>query len=66
MARKARVEFEGAVYHVLEMARRLVEQLPREGRDWLPRLLAGEKAAHKTQSRYQVWQEGSPPRSARR
>lgn len=37
-------------------ARRLVEQLPREGRDWLLRLLAGEKAAHKAQSRYQVWQ----------
>ena len=44
-------------------ARRLVEQLPREGRDWLLRLLAGEKAAHKTGSRHQVWQEGFHPQS---
>ena len=44
-------------------ARRLVEQLPREGRDWLLRLLAAEKAGHKTRSRHQVWQEGFHPQA---
>ncbi len=35
-------------------ARRLLEQLAREGRDWLPALLATGRARHKTRRRHQV------------
>ena len=59
---------EGALYTVLTdlkkfTARRLLEQLQREGRDWLMRLHAEGRAAHKTGSRYQVWQEGFHPQA---
>ena len=44
-------------------ARRLLAQLASDRRDWLLRLLDEGKAAHKTRSRYQVWQEGFHPQA---
>ena len=44
-------------------ARRLLDQLPREGRDWLLRLLEEKRARHKTASQYQLWQEGFHPQA---
>jgi putative transposase len=44
-------------------ARRLVEQLEAERCDWLLRRLRCERAPTKTESRHQVWQEGSHPQA---
>jgi REP element-mobilizing transposase RayT len=44
-------------------ARRLLEQLAREGRGWLLDRLAIDRARHKTRSRHQVWQEGFHPQA---
>jgi REP element-mobilizing transposase RayT len=44
-------------------ARRLIEQLSREGREWLLRLLEENRARHKTAIRYQLWQEGFHPQA---
>lgn len=44
-------------------ARQLLAQFVREGRDWLAVLLRERKAAHKVQSRAQVWQEGFHPQA---
>ena len=42
-------------------ARTLLEQIEKEGRDWLLHQLAFHRAKHKVDSQYQVWQEGSHP-----
>jgi REP element-mobilizing transposase RayT len=42
-------------------AREILAQLKTEGRDWLLNQLQYFRAAHKTASRHQVWQEGSHP-----
>lgn len=44
-------------------ARQLLAQIEREGRDWLLKLLRDERAAHKTRSKAQVWQEGFHPQA---
>jgi REP element-mobilizing transposase RayT len=44
-------------------ARSLLEQLRREGRDWLLDRLESFRQPHKTNSRYQVWQEGFHPQA---
>ncbi len=44
-------------------ARRLLESLEEERAEWLLRQLRYERAAHKTESEYQVWQEGFHPQS---
>jgi len=44
-------------------ARRLLEQIGGEGRDWLLHLLEEGRARHKTRSRSQVWQEGFHPQA---
>jgi REP element-mobilizing transposase RayT len=44
-------------------ARRLLAQLAGERRDWLLRLLDEGKAAHKTRSLHQIWQEGFHPQA---
>lgn len=42
-------------------ARRLIEQLPKESRNWLLTELEFYRQRHKTRSTYQVWQEETPP-----
>jgi REP element-mobilizing transposase RayT len=42
-------------------AQQLIELAQLEGRDWLLSQFAFYKKAHKRQSRFQVWQEGSHP-----
>jgi len=44
-------------------ARRLIEQLETERCDWMLRQLRYQRAPHKTESQYQVWQEGSHPQA---
>lgn len=44
-------------------ARRLIEQLEAERCEWLLRRFAEERATHKTESTYQVWQEGFHPQA---
>jgi REP element-mobilizing transposase RayT len=44
-------------------ARELLNQLKLEGRDWLINQLAYFCAAHKQESRHQVWQEGLHPQA---
>ena len=44
-------------------ARRIIEQLEAEHCDWLLRQLRHERAPTKTESRHQVWQEGSHPQA---
>ena len=44
-------------------ARCIIEQLETERREWLLRQLHLFKAAHKTASEHQVWQEGSHPQA---
>ena len=44
-------------------ARALIEQIEREKRMWLLALLHRYKAAHKTASHYQLWQEGVHPQA---
>jgi len=46
-------------------ARRILEQLQAERREWLRRQLQFFKAAHKHDSEHQVWQEGSHPQAIR-
>ena len=46
-------------------AKRIVEQLATERREWLLNQLRFFRAPHKTDSEYQVWQEGSHPQSIR-
>jgi REP element-mobilizing transposase RayT len=46
-------------------ARRILEQLRADGREWLLNQLHYFRAAHKTHSEHQVWQEGSHPQSIR-
>lgn len=41
----------------------LLKQIRSENRDWLLNQLAYDKAAHKTASRHQVWQEGVHPQA---
>ena len=42
-------------------AQRLVEQLEKEGCEWLLNQFQYFRAAHKAESKHQVWQEGSHP-----
>jgi REP element-mobilizing transposase RayT len=42
-------------------ARRLLQQIRAENREWLLNQLAFYRAAHKTASEFQVWQEGVHP-----
>jgi REP element-mobilizing transposase RayT len=44
-------------------AREILAQVREEGRDWLLNQLAYYRAAHKTRSQHQVWQEGSHPQA---
>jgi putative transposase len=44
-------------------ARAVLAQIELEGRDWLLNQLAYFCAAHKTESRHQVWQEGVHPQA---
>jgi len=44
-------------------AGKLLAQIKAEHRTWLLDLLAGGKAAHKTRSTYQLWQEGYHPQA---
>lgn len=44
-------------------AGKLLKQFHQERRGWLMELLAQGKAEHKTQSSYQVWQEGYYPKA---
>ncbi len=44
-------------------ARALIEQIGRERRAWLLALLKANRAAHKTRSVHQVWQEGFHPQA---
>ena len=44
-------------------AKRLIEQLPKEGRNWLLTELNYYRQRHKTRSTYQVWQEGFHPQA---
>ena len=44
-------------------AKRLIEQLPTEGRNWLLTELHYYRQRHKTRSTYQVWQEGFHPQA---
>ncbi len=44
-------------------ARRLIERLEDEKCEWLQRLLRQGKAGHKTDSEFQVWQEGFHPQA---
>jgi REP element-mobilizing transposase RayT len=44
-------------------AREILVQVREEGRDWLINQLAYYRAAHKTRSQHQVWQEGSHPQA---
>jgi putative transposase len=46
-------------------SRRIIEQLETEPCDWLLRQLRDQRAPHKTESRHQVWQEGSHPQAIR-
>jgi putative transposase len=43
--------------------RRILEQLESDGREWLLKELAHFRAAHKTASEHQVWQEGFHPQA---
>ena len=45
-------------------ARAILAQIELEGRDWLLNQLAYFRAAHKTESRHQVWQEGVHPQAS--
>jgi hypothetical protein len=45
-------------------AKRLLEQLSPEGREWPLKDLHFYRAAHKTRSEHQVWQEGVHPKAA--
>ena len=44
-------------------AQQLLDQIARERREWLLHLLERGKAAHKTRSQYQLWQEGFHPQA---
>ena len=44
-------------------ARALLEQIERERRTWLLDLLKAGRAAHKTRSLHQIWQEGFHPQA---
>ncbi|MGB8356136.1 MAG: transposase [Chthoniobacteraceae bacterium] len=44
-------------------ARRVLEQLKEDGREWLLKELAYFRAAHKTASEHQIWQEGFHPQA---
>lgn len=44
-------------------ARQIIEQLETERCHWLLRQLRCQRAPHKTESQYQVWQEGSHPQA---
>ena len=44
-------------------ARRILEQLKEDGREWLLKELAYFRAAHKTASEHQIWQEGFHPQA---
>lgn len=44
-------------------AKRIVEQLPKEGRQWLLTELEFYRQRHKTRSQHQVWQEGFHPQA---
>jgi REP element-mobilizing transposase RayT len=46
-------------------ARQIIDLLERSGADVLLRQLRAHKLAHKIQSDYQVWQEGSQPKQIR-
>ena len=46
-------------------ARRILDQLRTDGREWLLNQLQYFRAAHKTHSAHQVWQEGSHPQAIR-
>lgn len=46
-------------------ARQIIHRLTAERREWLLKQLRFYRAAHKTDSEYQVWQEGSHPQSIR-
>ena len=44
-------------------AKRLIEQLPKESRNWLLTELEFYRQRHQTRSTYQVWQEGFHPQA---